>query len=281
MEQLDEPLAAVGPLFAVAPASPGCSVSSSASPRIVAVAISSSRSNPGRSASSPNSRRETCARFAVQPALDGDQALAQVGVGTRVGPQVQRGLVERAGVPRPQQVEPLRRSAPGPRAGSPRRPAGVRPRRSARCSIAAATSAWRVWKWCRWAPRETPARSATRLVVVFAYPSSTRQAIVASSSACLVEALRAGLAAAGAGGSRGRSAIGVTPSYLRSRMNVSVVALPRADRDPRRPRDDDPGRSHRWQPQRRWCSTRSEPRAARASSTARCTAPSPSTSSSA
>ena len=41
-------------------------------------------------------------------------------------------------------------------------------RRSARRSIAAATSALRVWKWCRCAPRETPARSATRLVVVFA-----------------------------------------------------------------------------------------------------------------
>ncbi len=34
--------------------------------------------------------------------------------------------------------------------------------------VAAATSALRVWKWCRCAPRETPARAATRLVVVLA-----------------------------------------------------------------------------------------------------------------
>ena len=100
-------------------------------------------------------------RLAVQHPLDLDQLLAQLVVVAGVGPEVQRGLVERAGVVRPQQVEAgeraVRRRPAAPRLASRSSPS----QRWASCSTAAATSAVRVWKWCRCAPRESPARSAT------------------------------------------------------------------------------------------------------------------------
>jgi hypothetical protein len=53
-----------------------------------------------------------------------------------------------------------------------------------------ATSSVLEGKWWVCAPRDTPARSATRRVVVPAYPTSTRQAMAASSRASRVSAVR-------------------------------------------------------------------------------------------
>src|SRR5690242_17022377 len=52
------------------------------------------------------------------------------------------------------------------------------------------TAAWnrsaRVGKWCCAAPRDTPARLATTLTVVAAYPTSASDSSAASSSRCRV-----------------------------------------------------------------------------------------------
>src|SRR5690606_3953811 len=79
-----------------------------------------------------------------------------------------------------------------------RRPRGsvsARERTSAICSSArnstvATTRSSRVGKWCWAAPRDTPARSATRATVVFVQPCSARHSTAAVSNRRRVVLLR-------------------------------------------------------------------------------------------
>ncbi|VXC45847.1 hypothetical protein AERO9AM_70375 [Aeromicrobium sp. 9AM] len=63
-------------------------------------------------------------------------------------------------------------------------------RRSVRCPTAATTRSCLLGKWCSCAPRLTPARLLTTVVVVPAQPSSTRQSTVASISRSRIARVR-------------------------------------------------------------------------------------------
>ncbi len=145
-----------------------------------------------RSARSGKSRRASSSVWRSSSRSTATRWRAQLGVGAGVGPEVQRRLVERAGVVGPHAGRGPRRRARGPSGsvvgrGQHARPSGAG--RGARSPPRPAPA--RVWKWCRWAPRERPARSAT--------PARRRrsrsrprpgEAIVASSSASRVAELR-------------------------------------------------------------------------------------------
>ena len=80
----------------------------------VAAAISTRCSKSGCSARSGNSRRASSSVSRSSSPLHLDQVLAQFVVRAGVGPEVERGLVERARVVRPQQVETGRASRSRP-----------------------------------------------------------------------------------------------------------------------------------------------------------------------
>ena len=128
------------------------------------MAWTSSRT-PGTDSSAPSS--STVIRCVSRPTRCSSGATAASRVGSvRAATHSSRAAVNTGEAKWSPSICSTARVRRGPVGSACAAAASSAPRTSVRCSTAATTRSFLVGKWCSWAPRETPARSETRVVEV-------------------------------------------------------------------------------------------------------------------